>query len=320
MTFLATRGARVMRAARGRATVVALVLGAYAMPAAAQTPAPTSATIPAARADSLTAIFRRAQRLVNDGAGAEGRALVDSVLEATEPRSAEEAEALYWRATLAESWDRAQRDYLRIMLEHEHSPRAGDAMLRLAQGEAARGDREAAVRYLERLAREAPQSEARAEGGLWLGRLLVERGMQREGCRILRDARTLVRPGALELANQFEYLLNACPTETAAADSVAAAEPTPTPPPAAEPAVEPAATRRDPAWSVQAAAFRTEAEAKALVDRLRERGYDARVDGTSAPWRVRFGRFTTRAAAAAAMQDYRARERADAFLVQVPPG
>lgn len=299
-----------------------------ASPADAQSTTSTPpGSIPAARADSLLAIFRRAQRLVNDGAGAEGRALVDSVLEATEPRSAEEAEALYWRATLAESWDRAQRDYLRIMLEHERSPRAGDAMLRLAQGEVARGDRDAALRYLERLANEAPESGARAEAGLWHGRLLVERGMQRDGCRMLRDGRARVAPSALELINQFEYQLTACPAEVATADSARADSATSTSPTGPPPtAPTPTASRPAPdepaagTWSVQVAAFSTQAEANALVARLKERGYDARVDGTSAPWRVRFGRFTTRAAAAAAMQDYRTRERADAFLVQAPRG
>ncbi|HRN52863.1 MAG TPA: hypothetical protein PK788_05170, partial [Gemmatimonadaceae bacterium] len=96
------------------------------------------------------AIFQRAQRLVNDGNGPEGRALVDSLLNATEPRSAAEAEVLFWRATLAENWDQAQRDYMRVMLEHERSPFAAPAMLRLAQGELMRADTAAALRYLER--------------------------------------------------------------------------------------------------------------------------------------------------------------------------
>ncbi len=306
-----------------RLMMIGLAL-ALAVPLRAQTPA--QPTIPSARADTLLALFRRAQRLVNDGAGAEGRALVDSVLEATEPRSPEEAEALYWRATLAENWDRAQRDYLRIMLEHERSPRAGDAMLRLAQGEVARGDREAALRYLERLAREAPESGARAEASLWHGRLLVERGMQRDGCRILRDGRARVAPNALELINRFDYLLNTCPAEVASTDSAARGDTAAAAPPAPAPSrpapVEPRAPNAQQAgtWSVQVAAFSTQAEANALVARLRERGYDARVDVTSAPWRVRFGRFATRTAAAAAMQDYRTRERADAFLVQAPRG
>lgn len=272
----------------------------------------------ATRADSVQAVFRRAQRLVNDGQGAEGRALVDSMLNAAEPRSPEEAEALFWRATLAESWEGAQRDYLRIMLEHDRSPRAGDAMLRLAQGEAARGDRDAAVRYLERLAREAPESGARAEGALWQGRLLIERG-DRSGCAVLRDGRALVRAEQLELANQYEYLLRGCPapgTEPVTPPTPApAAAPVTTRPPASAPAATGA-----PMWSVQIAAVSTRAEADAMVKRLRDRGYDARIDGTAAPYRIRFGRFPTRAAANAALEGYKTKEKAAAFLVEVPRG
>ncbi|HVH39497.1 MAG TPA: SPOR domain-containing protein [Gemmatimonadaceae bacterium] len=324
---------------RDLAVVVALMAAATLPPrsvvAQAAPPSTTSAT--PAQADSIAPVFRRAQRLVNDGAGAEGRALVDSVLEATEPRSAEEAEALYWRATLAESWEKAQRDYLRLMLEHERSPRAGDAMLRLAQGEVARGDREAAERYLERLAREAPASPARAEGGLWHGRLLIERGQRNEGCALLRSTRALVRTGAVELENQFEYLLRDCPaaaTATAAAPATAPAtprepRPTTTPPPATAtpPATAPRKTSPEPpassgasatVWSVQVAALGTATEARRLAERLKSRGYDARVDGTAAPFRVRFGRFPTRAAATSASEAYREKERGGSFVVEVP--
>jgi len=293
----------------------------------------------ATRVDSLQAIYRRAQRLVNDGQGTEGRALVDSMLNAAEPRSAEEAEALFWRATLAESWETAQRDYLRIMLEHDRSPRAGDAMLRLAQGEAARGDRDEAVRYLERLAREAPESEARAEGALWQGRFLLERGDRANACRVLREGRPRVRAGQVELENQYDYLIRGCPepgaveapqltppaTPPAAAPSRTPA-PTPTKAPAATPAERPAAPATSPArpgapmWSVQVAAVSSTAEAEALVKRLRDRGYDARVDGSAAPFRVRFGRFPTRAAATAALEGYKRKEKAAAFLVEAPPG
>ena len=275
----------------------------------------------ATRADSLHTIYRRAQRLVNDGQGVEGRALVDSMLNAAEPRSPDEAEALFWRATLAESWEGAQRDYLRIMLEHDRSSRAGDAMLRLAQGEAARGDRDEAVRYLERLAREAPESDARAEGALWHGRLLLERGDRATGCGLLRTGRVLLRVGEVELENQYEYLIRGCP-EPGAVETppVAPATPPVAPAPAAAPA--PATTPRPgaPMWSVQVAAVSTTTEATAMVKRLRDRGYDARVDGTAAPFRVRFGRFPMRAAATAALEGYRAKEKAAAFLVEVPRG
>ncbi len=311
--------------------------------------------VPPTKADSLQAALRRAQRLVNDGQGAEGRKLVDSVLEAAEPRSREEAEALFFRATLAESWDAAQRDYLRLMLEHDQSPRAGDAMLRLAQGELARGDRDAAIRYLERLAREAPESPARAEGALWHGRLLVERGSRDAGCGVLREGRGRVATTALELVNQYEYLLRGCPEPSGsggASGAAAAATPavTPstgppardtvrdtargaareTPAPTAAPstpstpsrdsAARPTPVRGAPLWSVQVAALRTREEADALVTKLRARGYDARVDGTEPLFRVRFGKFPTRAAAAAALDRYRTREKGSAFLVEVPRG
>lgn len=281
-------------------------------------------TASATRQDSVAPVFRRAQRLVNDGNGAEGRRLVDSVLNATEPRSPEEAEALFWRATLAESWEHAQRDYLRLMLEHERSARSADAMLRLAQGEATRGDRDAAIRYLERLEREAPASGARAEGGLWHGRLLIERGARSEGCAVLRMARPLLGAEALELANQYDYLLRGCPDPTAAPPPAPAAAPPAAAPPSTvttpaprtpTPSTPPAAGA---AWSVQVAAMGSAAEAQALVARLRAKGYEARVDGGTAPFRVRFGRFPTRAAAAAAAEDYKTKERAGAFVVEAP--
>lgn len=328
----------------GRGTLVAIVVltvASVAPLAAGARPALAQASTRATHADSLQAIYRRAQRLVNDGQGAEGRALVDSMLNAAEPRSPDEAEALFWRATLAESWEGAQRDYLRIMLEHDRSSRAGDAMLRLAQGEAARGDRDEAVRYLERLAREAPESEARAEGALWHGRLLLERGDRTNGCSVLRAGRALVRAGQVEMENQYEYLIRGCPepgaivpapvvpaapttTRAPATTPVAAPAPKPatTPPTTAPSTARPvaAAPSGAPMWSVQVAAVSTSTEATAMVTRLRDRGYDARVDGSAAPYRVRFGRFPTRAAATSALERYKTKEKAAAFLVEVPRG
>lgn len=277
-----------------------------AAPLVAQTPAPDAAR---------TAAIQRAQRLVNDGSGAEGRAIIDSLLNATEPRSTDEAEILFWRATLAESWEQAQRDYLRVMLEHDRSPFAARAMLRLAQGELTRGDRDAALRYLERLAREAPESDVRADASLAQGRLLIDRGARAEGCEVLRSARPRVQAGALELERQYDYLLNGCVAVAAAApvDSAARAPAPPVP-------TAPSRSVGAMVWTVQIAAFPTADEAATFTAEMIERGYDARVDGIAAPFRVRFGRFATRAAAAAAMDAYKQKERADAFLAQVPRG
>jgi cell division septation protein DedD len=67
---------------------------------------------------------------------------------------------------------------------------------------------------------------------------------------------------------------------------------------------------------VQVAAFNTRPQANALAERLRGRGYQARVDGTTAPFRVRIGRYPTRGAAAAALQEIKARGM-DGFVTDV---
>lgn len=330
-----TAWARTQSMARHLVLLVALVCGATLPRATVAQVIVAAPSSPATRADSIAALLRRAQRLVNDGQGAEGRALVDSILDAAEPLSPEEGEALYWRARLAESWEAAQRDYLRLMLEHERSPRYGEAMLRLAQGESARGDREAAIRYLERLAREAPESAARAEGGLWHGRLLVERGARAEGCSVLRESRGRVPAGQIELENQYDFLLRGCPEPGAASATPSAAptaaptvtSPPPTPKPAT-PAAAPSSGTTAPSapaaggtvWSVQIAAVSTRSEAVALSQKLTAKGYASRVDGDAAPFRVRFGRYPTRAAASAAAESYKTKEKSPAFVVEVPRG
>lgn len=265
---------------------VATTLAAFAATVAMLAPRAVSAQVlitpRPATAPTRAELYRRAQRLVNDGNGREGRAIVDSLLNATEPRSPEEAEVLFWRATLAESWDQAQRDYLRVMLEHERSPFATPAMLRLAQGELMRADTAAALRYVDRVLEYQPGS-----------------------------------PDALALRARLRpAVVAAAPPQTpAAAPAPAAPLPTPTATPTT-PAAGTAA-RGSTAWSVQIAAFPGAEEAATFAAEMRERGYDTRVDGIAAPFRVRFGYFATRAAATAAMQAYKDSTRADAFLTQV---
>ena len=71
------------------------------------------------------------------------------------------------------------------------------------------------------------------------------------------------------------------------------------------------------AWTVQIAAFPTAEEAATFAAEMRARGYETRVDGAVAPFRVRFGYFATRSAAVTAMDAYKLDTRADAFLTQV---
>ncbi|MDQ3673475.1 MAG: hypothetical protein M3365_03740, partial [Gemmatimonadota bacterium] len=102
-------------------------------------------TVSAAETDTM---FLRARRLVADGNGAAGRALADSLLAAATPGTPRYAEALFWRASVASTAAAAERDYRLLSIEYPLSPRAEEALLRLAQLEMARGDRSLALKHL----------------------------------------------------------------------------------------------------------------------------------------------------------------------------
>lgn len=324
---------------------VLLALVAVSVPLSGQSPGRTPAS---------AAVFRRAVALVNDGEGAAGRALLDSMVTAARAGSLELAEALYWRATVAPSAAEAEQDYRRIILDHPLSPRIPDALLRLAQLELARGDRENALRRLQRLDIEYPGYPARARTSYWLARAYLDQNDIDRGCAAVTEARGRAAPNDVELRNQIDFLALRCPAPAppAVASSQPAGPPAGgTPPPAPAPTADappaqpsapaevpaanppqtevdrpPAATAQSPPppaaaatssfWSVQVAAFGNRTQASALADRLRGRGYQARVDGTTAPYRVRIGQYPGRAAAAAALQEIKARGM-EGFVVQV---
>jgi cell division septation protein DedD len=295
------------------------------------------------------AVFRRAITLVNDGEGAAGRALLDSMVNAARPGSLELAEALYWRATVAPSAAEAEQDYRRVILDHPLSPRIPDALLRLAQLELARADRENALRRLQRLDIEYPGYPGRARTSYWMARAYLDQNDIARGCAAVAEARGRAAPNDVEMRNQIDFLALRCPAAAPPAlagteppaqpaggvSGAAPAAPSAPPPVAeAEPApadVQPRAPveRTAPAqpsppapretvsfWSVQVAAFNTRPQAAALAERLRTRGYQARVDGTVAPFRVRIGQYPGRAAAVAALQEIKGRGM-EGFVVQV---
>ena len=222
------------------------------------------------------------------------------------------AEALYWRGVLAEDGDSARTDLLRVAIEFATSPRASDALLRLAQAEFTRGDRETALRHLDQLAREHPDAPSRAAGRYWTARILFEDAKPAEACAALRDARQLAASSDVELVNQIEYYARPCGSSEdeakrladgrARADSAVKADSVAKADAAAKAIARKVTDARRPSakgkWSVQVAAYGGDRDAAdALVKRLKTRGFDARVTADK-PWRVRVGHYTTRADAA----------------------
>jgi len=333
-------------------------------------------------------VFVRAQALVSDGNGVAGRALIDSVLSATPPSARLYPEALFWRATLASNAADAESDYKHLVVDYPLAPQAEDALLRLAQLELARGDREGALTHLQRIPRDYPRSKSLARASYWTARVLFEKNDIPNACAANANALSKAGADEIELRNQIQYQGQRCPLTVA---SVAAAKPpaadiaasapavtatapsTPTlagvgpvkdtksadtapaksaqaisepasaisaigrsatatsapssaPPvtktegtlaPVATPAKAAATTTSGSIYSVQVAAYNHKPDAAKLASSLAKRGYAARVDGDTAPFRVRVGRYASAGEAEKALAKIKAKHMSG-FVVRAP--
>ena len=165
-------------------------------------------------------VFTRAQTLVSDGNGAAGRALIDSMIAATPPSAPLYPQALFWRASLAASAADAESDYKHIVVDYPLTPQAPDALLRLAQLELARGDRDGALAHLQRIPRDYPGSKSLARANYWVARVFFEKNDLVNGCAA--NARALARLDSteVELRNQIQYQGQRCPPPSTATAAV----------------------------------------------------------------------------------------------------
>ncbi len=324
-----------------RLILLAALLACHVPYATAQTSAPSTTS------DS---IFRRARRLVSEGNGAAGRALVDSLLRREEEGSTSYGNALYWRGALAETAAEAERDYRRVIVEYPLSLYVDDALLAIAELEQARGDRAGALAHLQRFVRDHPIGPARGIAALAAGRLAFEQRDTKLGCAMIADARASASSTDVELRNQIDYFATRCATQPeavpaappAARDTAKAVAPAPrrtaaTPPkkitpdsvktpvtPPARPAptvVSPVAppARARGNYTIQLAAFNTRAEAERLIARLATRDVKARVSGAAKPFRVRLDFYPTRDAAAAEVAALKQRGIIGFVTTETPP-
>lgn len=318
--------------------------------------------------------YRRAQDLVNDGNPTAGRAVVDSMLSVATQGTNEYAEGIYWRAVLAATAADAEMDYRRIVVDYPQSPRVEDALIRLSQLEIARANYDGAIRHLNTLITEHPQSPSRARAGYWMARALFDKNDIPGGCAATSDALARTSEDDAELKNQITYLNQRCagvavattppatqasattpqassqqptavttlppppppvqnpPADTAVSKTTAPAETTAPPkttgmvkaPPMVKPVLKPApepvktsdkAKTGGGSYSVQIAAYNVKSQAVTMVAKLKKRGYEARVDGEKAPFRVRIGRYATAGQAAAVQRSLKAKQ-IDGFVVQ----
>jgi cell division septation protein DedD len=310
-----------------------------------------AAPLAAQEVASIDQVVGRARALVESGNGRAGRLLLDSLVARTPVGTPALGELLYWRGLLSESGSDAERDWRRLLLEVPMSPRAEDATLRLAQLELTRGRAVAARTLLERMARDYSEPASQARAHFWLARVYFDENDKPRACGALDVARRDAPTGAVELRTQVEDLRSRCRGVTSVAPiavSVAAAQPSVVAPPVTTarvqrppvqtppvqtprvqtppvqtppPASTASANTERPAnarYSVQLAAYSRADQAADLVRKLAPRGVEARVDGTSNPFRVRTGYFATRAQASARLAELKAKG-IDGFVAELTP-
>jgi cell division protein FtsN len=321
------------------APLAALLIGAA--PLAAQATPPLAPVADSATSDTL---FLRAQRMAAEGQGDAARALVQHEIDTASAGSPRYVDALYWRAVVAATAADAEKDLRRIIIEFPLSPRNEDALLRLAQLEMTRGDNDQALSHLQRLVIDHPTSPSRARASFWMARVYFDKNQAPAACRSLADAAHNTSPGQVEQHNQIDFWMQRChgmdtaavastvgdstPSTVSPPASSASAPPTapapvvasaPSPPPASTTSSKRTTTKttttttpRAPSgprkYTVQVAAYDTRDAAVTLQRSLISRGLEARVVGTTKPFRVRVGYYDTRAKADAAAQQIKAKQ------------
>lgn len=236
-----------------------------------------------ATADSA---FARVDRMVEAKDSAGARHLLDSIASRGESPLVR-GEAVYQSARIAASSADRERMLTTLIIDNPFSPRVTAGLLGLGMLELSQNDRDRAALHLARyLSTSIPPDSGRVGAALALGRLLVERGDLPRGCAALLVGRSELPETAIELRNQFEFSIGRCQgvDTTYKPDPKPAVDTTPAP-------------RRTGAFTVQLAAYETKAAAQRLAKSLVAKGLEARVVGTTKPFRVRVGRYATRSEA-----------------------
>lgn len=292
-----------------------------------------------APSQALVALIDKARAALDAGDGAFARNTLDSLVNALPVGSVDIAEALFWRAAVAESAADAERDWKRLLVESPLSSRAAEALVRLSELELLRGDRAASRAHAERLLMDHANSPYRGRAFLlvaksWFGEnnakaacnalsqldplatageLKLQHDELRQGCAVpaQADASTTVQKGASEASgDKGAVSRGAVKTNTAPAKASSAN--------ATDNAGRKTQVDSRTQFSVQLAAYSRIADANAMVKRLAGMNIMARVDGKAAPYRVRTGMYRTRAEAAEALAQFEKRG-IKGFVAEITP-
>ena len=125
----------------------------------------------------------RAVRLAQEGFSDSARVITSRVLTATPAGDPKYPEALYASAVVAATPQEKRLALQRIAVEYSQSEWADDALLQLAQLDYASRDPAGAVRQIDRLLGDYPDSPVRASAALWGARAAFDVRDRDRACR-----------------------------------------------------------------------------------------------------------------------------------------
>jgi hypothetical protein len=198
-----------------------------------------------------------------------------------------------------------RRNYTRVAVEFTNSNWADDALYRLGLLDYAAGNVAGAIRQMDRVRSDYPDSPLIPTAAEWAARALFDQRKPREACEWLAAA--LSRSGDdIELRNRLEFLNGRCinppPADTAPPDTV-------------KPQV---ASAPRTGFAVQIGAVNSQAAADQLAEKLKSAGFTSYIVKDKQLFKVRTGPYADRTRAQAGAAQVRAKLGGSPFVVKEP--
>ncbi len=250
--------------------------------------------------------LQSALRLAQDGASDSARIVVSNLLKTIPPTDSVYPQVIYTMGLVSRSVEDMRRNYTRVSVEYANSAWADDALYRLGLLDYAAGNVAGAVRQMDRIRSDYPDSPLIPNAAEWAARALFDGKKPREACDWLATA--LPRAGEdVELRNRLEFLNGRC--ANLGADT---------------PKVD--TTKKDTAtgpkartgFAVQIGAVNTQAAADKLAADLKSAGFPPYVVQDGKLFKVRTGPWPDRTKAQAMAAQVRGKLGGSPFVVKEP--
>ena len=180
------------------------------------------AVAPAPAAAQSDPRLEAAIALAQEGRRDSAQAAVAAILRTTTPADQLYPEVLYTSALLMTDADSMRRTLQKVVVEHSLSAWADNALLQLAELDFAGGNLPAAMRDLERLRTDFPQSDVFPEAAFWAARTYFDARQENPGCEWVGMGLARVSDSAFAVRDQLQTFARRCPATVLAQGSAKA--------------------------------------------------------------------------------------------------